>query len=170
MSAKPLHMNTAILGLGNTILTDDGAGIYAAREIRRLLGERPRLSILEASVGGFGFIDLLSGFERAAILDAIHTAGGKPGEFYELDRGALKPSARLSSLHQIDFATACELARRMGSPFPAEIAIFVMEVADEFSFGERPTPEVAAAIPRMAEEVVRALRERGWWPSDEGRG
>ncbi|MFH0800182.1 MAG: hydrogenase maturation protease [Pseudomonadota bacterium] len=153
---------TIILGLGNTILTDDGAGIYVVRDIESLLRSKSRISIKEASVGGFNFVDLLSGYDRAVIIDAIHTKGGTPGDFYELDPAALKPSARLSSLHQIDFATACELAKRMGVPFPNEIAIFVMEVKDEFSFGESPTPKVAEAIPKMAESIVKTLDERGW--------
>jgi len=193
-------LKTIILGLGNTILTDDGAGIYVVREIRKLLpetwdvGRRTEpgirdpghdgrgmkdetlleqtsdltisrshdLTIEEASIGGFNFIDLLAGYDRAVIVDAIHTKDGRPGEFYELDPAALKPSARLSSLHQIDFATACELAKNMGIAFPKEIAIFVIEVEDEFSFGEKPTPKVEAAIPQMAESIVEILRNRTW--------
>ena len=204
-------MKTIILGLGNTILTDDGAGIYVVREIDTLLkksnevslraqakqsrGERgilhfvqndehgihgiatapsgprndlpvtsheSRITVVEASLCGFNFIDLLAGYDRAVIVDAIHTKDGKPGEFYELDPAALKPSARLSSLHQIDFATACELAKNMGIDFPKEFAIFVMEVEDEFTFGEKPTPKVEAAIPQMAESIVEILRNRTW--------
>lgn len=154
---------TVILGLGNTILTDDGAGIYVVREIRTLItNHRSPITIKEASLGGFNFIDLLTGYDRAVIVDAIHTKDGTPGEFYELDTAALKPSARLSSLHQIDFATACELAKNMGIDFPCEIAIFVMEVEDEFSFGERCTPKVAEAIEPMARSIIETLKERDW--------
>jgi hydrogenase maturation protease len=164
-----MKKNTLILGLGNTILTDDGVGIYVARELDKLLRTvSPSTTcdllpaIKEASLGGFNFIDLLAGYERAVIIDAIHTKNGKPGEFYELDPSALKPSARLSSLHQIDFATACDLAGRMGVDFPKEIAIFVMEVKDEFSFGEHLTPEVEAAIPEMTRAIIEALIEKNW--------
>ena len=161
-----MNPKTVILGLGNTILTDDGVGIYVVREIDELLKRctlhAARPTIKEASLGGFNFIDLLTGYDRAVIVDAIHTKGGKAGEFYELDTAALKPSARLSSLHQIDFATACELAKNMGVDFPKEIAIFVMEVEDEFSFGEKPTAKVEAAIPKMAESIVNNLTNRGW--------
>jgi hydrogenase maturation protease len=154
-----------ILGLGNTILTDDGVGIYVVREIDQLLRSTihdPRITIKEASLGGFNFIDLLAGFDRAVIVDAIHTKDGRPGEFYELDITALKPSARLSSLHQIDFATACELAKNMGIDFPGEIAIFVMEVEDEFSFGEKPTSNVEGAISKMANSIIDNLKNRNW--------
>ena len=152
-----------ILGLGNTILTDDGVGIYVVREIQKLITNHQSLiTIKEASLGGFNFIDLLAGFDRAVIVDAIHTKDGRPGEFYELDITALKPSARLSSLHQIDFATACELAKNMGIDFPGEIAIFVMEVEDEFSFGEKPTSNVEGAISKMANSIIDNLKNRNW--------
>lgn len=160
-----MSSKTVILGLGNTILTDDGVGIYVVRIIDERLRAKDLaadVSVKEASLGGFNFIDLLTGFDRAVIIDAIHTKDGKPGEFYELDPAALKPSARLSSLHQIDFATACELARNMSVAFPGEFAIFVMEVEDEFSFGERCTPKVEAAISKMAKSIIEILIERGW--------
>jgi len=156
---------TVILGLGNPILTDDGVGIYVARkldDILRATNHESRVTIKEASLGGFNFIDLLAGYDRAAIIDAIHTKNGKPGEFYELDTNALKPSYRISSLHQIDLPTACILAEKMKIHFPKEIAIFVMEVKDEFSFGEKPTQEIKEAIPRMAKFIFENLSRRGW--------
>lgn len=39
---------------------------------------------------------------------------------------------------------------------------YVKEVEDEFSFGEKPTPKVEAAIPKMAESIVKSLVNRGW--------
>lgn len=159
-----------ILGLGNTILTDDGAGIYVVRHINDLLGppERSRtplggtFAIKEASLGGFNFIDLLTGYDRAVIIDAIHTKSGKPGEFYELDPSALKPSARLSSLHGIDFATACQMAEQMNVPFPKEVKIFVIEAEDEFTFSEECTPKVKSAISSMADFVINELVKANW--------
>jgi len=175
-------MKTLILGLGNTILTDDGVGIYVVRRVRELLlhpviagppkadeaislprssplcGPRDdNITIKETSLGGFNFIDLLTGYDRAMIIDAIHTKGGEPGEFYELDIRALRPSARISSLHGIDLATACEMAKSMKVPFPGDIKIFVMEVENEFTFGETCTPKVAANIDKMASSIIKHL-------------
>lgn len=166
-------MKTVVLGLGNTILTDDGAGIYVTRRLDEIMqstsNERPfdlarggPATIKEASIGGFNFIDTLTGYDRAVIIDAIHTKGGRRGEFYELDPDCLKPSARLSSLHGIDFATACNMAKKMNVDFPKKFKIYVIEVENEFSFGERCTPAVEQAIPRMAEEIYTCLKNEGW--------
>lgn len=157
-------MKTIILGLGNTILTDDGAGIYVARLLEKRLaaGKQQPVTVCEASIGGFSFIDILTGYDKAVIIDAIHSKNGSPGEFYELDMKCLRPSARISSLHGIDLATACEIARKMEIPFPDEIKIFVMEVRDEFTFGERCTPPVETTIPVMAEEIYKQLQNEKW--------
>jgi len=157
-----MQKRTIILGLGNTILTDDGAGIYVARLLKNTLGPSERLIIKEASLGGFNFIDLLAGFDRAVIIDAIHTKSGRASEFYELDPKALRPSQRLSGLHGIDFATACEMAKQMGVTFPGEIRIFVIEAKDEFTFGETCTPEVENSLPKMAEFIANELKKDRW--------
>ena len=165
-----MNKKTIIFGLGNTILTDDGAGIYIVRMLKDMielpdkdLGDDKRnITIVEASLGGFNFIDMLTGFDRAVIIDAIHTKSGKAGEFYELDPKALKASVRLSSLHGIDFATACEMAKQMQVPFPSEIKIFVIEVEDEFTFGETCTEKVKAALPKACGFIYNELKNEGW--------
>lgn len=181
-----MNKKTLIFGLGNTILSDDGAGIYIVHMLQDKLGipqpnerragadehgddksritnHESQVTIKEASLGGFNFIDMLTGFDRAVIIDAIHTKSGTAGEFYELDPKALKPSVRLSSLHGIDFATACEMAKQMQIPFPAEIRIFVVEVEDEFTFGESCTEKVKAALPKACGFIYDELKKDGWF-------
>ncbi len=167
-------MKTIILGLGNTILTDDGVGIYVSRILKERTSakggsasggkdeERGTVEIQEASVGGFNFIDVLAGYDRAVIIDAIHTKDGQPGEFYELDPNCLKPSVRISSLHGIDLATACDMAKKMKVDFPKEIKIFVMEVEDEFTFGEKCTPIVNGSMSKMADAIYSSLQNDEW--------
>lgn len=158
-------MKTIILGLGNTILTDDGAGIYVSRRIKELLHtmhDEKCIKVEEASVGGFNFIDVLTGYNRAVIIDAIHTKDGKPGEYYELNPDCLRPSARISSLHGIDFATVREMAEKMDVDFPKEIKIYVLEAEDEFTFSEKCTEIVEKSIEPMAKEIIESLKKSEW--------
>ena len=68
-------MRTILIGLGNPILTDDGVGVKVAYEIERRLGENvpANLTITEASVGGLRLMELMEGYDRAIIVDAIQT-------------------------------------------------------------------------------------------------
>ena len=49
------NTKTLVLGIGNTILTDDGAGIKVAR---RLKEKTPELEVIETSESGIRFFDL----------------------------------------------------------------------------------------------------------------
>ena len=52
-------MKTRIIGLGNTILSDDGVGIYTVREVARRLaesGDGAKPDIVETEVAGFALM------------------------------------------------------------------------------------------------------------------
>ncbi len=68
-------MKTLVLGLGNDILCDDGAGLYVARELKKTLANRKDFSVAEASLAGLGLLDLLAGYDKAIVIDAIQTRG-----------------------------------------------------------------------------------------------
>jgi len=46
-------VKTLVLGLGNTILSDDGVGIHVARLIKEKL---PDIDVIEASAAGFALL------------------------------------------------------------------------------------------------------------------
>lgn len=76
---------TLVLGLGNPILSDDGVGLRVAAGLEGRLGEG--VTVIEASLAGLDLLELLSGYDRAIIIDAIQTEGGQPGRIYRLDPG-----------------------------------------------------------------------------------
>ncbi len=70
-------MKTIILGLGNPILSDDGVGNRVALELEDRVAERQDVAVMETSMSGLSLIDLLAGYDKAIIVDAIQTAGRK---------------------------------------------------------------------------------------------
>ncbi|MGD0099324.1 MAG: hydrogenase maturation protease, partial [Acidobacteriota bacterium] len=104
-------MHTRIIGLGNSILTDDGVGIYAAREIRRCLTEIGRLDIdiVESEVAGFELMELMAGWKHVILVDSIQFEGLEPGTVVRIEPDDLHTSLRLRSVHDIDLPTALEL-------------------------------------------------------------
>jgi hydrogenase maturation protease len=148
---------TLVLGLGNPILSDDGVGCHVAVALKERLQES-EADILETSIAGLDFLDLMTGYDRAIIIDAIRTVAGTPGQIYRLAPEALKATRHAASPHDVNLATALELGYKLGLDLPSHVDIFAVEVADTSRFGEECTPEVAAAIPRCAEIVVQELR------------
>ena len=70
-------MKTIILGLGNPILSDDGVGNRVALELEDKLAQRQDVTVIETSMSGLSLIDMLAGYDKAIIVDAIQTTEGK---------------------------------------------------------------------------------------------
>jgi hydrogenase maturation protease len=148
-------LKTLILGLGNPILSDDGVGTAVAHELESRIGPG-EATVIEASLGGLNLLDLLAGYERVIIVDAIKT-GGRPGQIYRLDPSAIRKIRHTGSAHDINLVTALELGKKLKLAMPSRIDIFAIEVAETESFGESCTPAVAAAVPVCANMIMEEL-------------
>ena len=149
-------MKTLILGLGNPILSDDGVGLQVAGELKAKLDQQ-EVTVEETSMAGLNMLDLLAGYDRAIIIDAIQTMEGKVGQIYRLKPGAFDATRHAATPHDVNFATALELGNRLGLALPQEIIIFAIEVEDVTTFSEECTPEVERAIPICVEKVIQEL-------------
>lgn len=152
------RIKTLVLGLGNPILSDDGVGPAVGRELESRIDPR-EVTVIEASLGGLNLLDLLPGYDRVIIIDAIKTEDGRAGQVYRLNPEALATTRHTASPHDINLVTALELGKRLGLAMPAKIDIFAIEVSDTERFSEECTPAVAAAIPVCAEMVISELKK-----------
>ena len=149
-------MKTLILGLGNPILSDDGVGIHTARALEGKLNQQ-EITVMETTMAGLSLLDLLVNFDRAIIIDAIQTREGKVGQIYRLELEAFNTTQHASTPHDVNFATALELGKRLGLALPQQIVIFAIEVEDVTTFSERCTPEVEPVVPVCVEKVIQEL-------------
>ncbi len=155
-------MKTLVIGLGNPILTDDGVGVKVAYAVRDVLAldEGSLVKVTEAGVGGLQLMEMMVGYERVILVDAIQTPGGQPGTIHHLsldDIASALPTQHSASAHDMNLPTALEMGRRLGLALPETIEIFAIEAEDVVTFGETCTPAVAAAIPSVTELVLDAL-------------
>lgn len=156
-------MNTIVIGLGNPILADDGVGVHAAYEIeRRLAGAgNEQITVIEASAGGLRLMELMVGYDRAIIIDALlHANGSAPGTIHRLTLDhlrAISPTQHSASAHDTTLITALDSGRVMGLHLPQDVVIFAIDVVNVEDFSEEMTPAVAAAIPRVATAVIDEL-------------
>lgn len=157
VSGERVTVKTLILGLGNPILSDDGVGVHVARALAKVLPQTSQLSIAEASVGGLRLLELIYGYQRVILADAIQTKGGRAGDVYRLEPGNFCATLHSGCSHDIDLFTALELGRKLGMPMPEEIVIIAIEVNDVTTFGETCTPDVEAAIPKAVEMILATL-------------
>ena len=152
------NYKTLVLGLGNPILSDDSIGCRVALAVREKI-KRPEIDIIEASIAGLDFLDLLADYDTAIIIDAIQTKEGSPGQIYRFEPDMFVNTCDSNTPHGVNFATAIKLGEQLGLPLPQRITIFAVEVKDIVSFSEMCTPEVAAAIPACVSMVVQEISE-----------
>ena len=111
---------------------------------------KPDLTLVESSASGLSLLDLITGYDKLIIIDAIKTEGGEAGKIYRLGEDNLGAIRHSASPHDVNLATALELGRKLGAALPQQIIIFAIEVVDVTTFSEKCTPEVEKAIPLAA--------------------
>ncbi len=149
-------MKLLVLGLGNELLSDDAVGILAARVLKERL--RDKAEVVESSLSGMALLDLLIGYERAILIDAVKTGRTPPGTISELspaDLGAVAaPSPHYAGLPEL-IATA----QALNLNFPKEIKIFAIEVEDPYTIGRGLSPTVAQALGKLIPLVERQIAQ-----------
>ena len=137
-----------IVGLGNRLRGDDGAGVAVAKLIA---ARRPELAPLPYEGEPLGLLELWDGVEEAILIDAV--AGERPGRIHRLTDPEQElrrlPSAGSTHLHGL--AETLELCRVLGR-VPPRLTVIGIE-AQRFALGTGLTPPVR----RAAETVAAAL-------------
>lgn len=163
-------METRIIGLGNSILTDDGVGIYAAREVDRRLkaaGLDAGVDVVESEVAGFALMELMAGWKRIILIDSIQFDGLNPGDVVRIEPEDLHTSLRIRSVHDIDLPTALELGRQLGLAMPSNLKIFGIQAENLHTFGNSLTDAAERGLRKAVDLVLNELnsqarhRERG---------
>ncbi len=142
--------------MGNDLLGDDGVALAAARELGTSLGEL--IDIVETSEAGLALMEVLTGYEKALILDSVQTLAHPPGtviEFQMTDfRKVIGPSPHYAGMPEV-----FSMAERLGIPMPSDLRILAMEVANPFDFSESFTPDVAAGLPELVQRARTILQQ-----------
>ena len=149
-------MKTLILGIGNPILKDDGVGPRIVEDLRQHIFD-PDVTLQETSLSGVNLMEMLIGFDRAIIIDAIQS-GGKPGQIYRLttqDFGT--PQGDAFSEHNMSLFQSIELGKKLQLHMPNQVVIIAIEAKDVTDFGEGLTPDVDKAVPIVIKKVLEEL-------------
>ncbi|MBN2098216.1 MAG: hydrogenase maturation protease [Dehalococcoidia bacterium] len=153
-------MKTVIIGIGSLLRGDDAIGIRIAEAIEREVLP-PNVEVVISTAAGLALLDLLTGHDRAVIIDAIQTRRGKPGEVYRLGLEDIPAPLHSFTVHDVSLRSALETGRKMGLPLPSETVIFAVEVANVTPLRESCTPEVQEAIPRAVSLVLGEIGRGG---------
>lgn len=143
-----------ILGLGNILLKDEGAGVHIAEEI----GKRSLPENVEVIDGGTASMDILmtlKDVKKLIIVDALR-GGEKPGTVYRLHPEDLSAVSDCNmSLHQITVLEGLIIAKKIGNA-PQETVIIGIE-PEEIDWGIGITSEIKRKIPDIIDIVIEEV-------------
>ena len=141
-----------VIGVGNELRGDDGAGIEVARALRALV-DPSEVLVLEQHGEALGLIDQWDGFPAAIIIDAIG-AGEPAGALRRIDASREPVPAELrssTSTHAVGVGETIELARAVDR-LPRTVLVHGVQGAS-FDTGSPISAAVRAAIAPLAERV-----------------
>ncbi len=153
-------MRAVVLGIGNTILSDEAAGVRAVEELARRYRLPDNVQAIDGGTSGMEMIEDLSELDFLIVIDVVKT-GAAPGTLVKIAGDDIPVFFRRKlSPHQIalpDVLASLELLDAM----PREIVVLGVEPVS-LELGMEMTPTVAAKIEPLAERAAAELRARGY--------
>ncbi len=142
-----------VIGVGNPMRGDDGAGLDVAAALR---GE-PGIEVRQHAGEGLDLIAIWEGAGAVLLVDTVRS-GAPPGTLHRFDisDGPLPSRLRRQAGHAVSVATAIELARTLGR-LPAKVVVYGVE-GERFETGSAPSAAVQAAIEPLADAVRSEAR------------
>ncbi len=153
-----------ILGVGNTLLKDEGIGIHLLEYIQSHFPHWQTLHAIEMVDGGtlsFDLLSLIQADQELIVLDAINYKQSPPGTIYnfqsqDLDFFLSQPG---KSVHEVSLMDLFDMSR-LSEQLPDKRAMVGIQ-PDIIDWGNDLTPSVADALPEAAEVVKNVLQQWG---------
>ncbi len=145
-----------VLGLGNDILGDDAVGLHAARELQKEIQDNA--DVVEAVISGFEIMDVLEGYEKVLLLDAVVTNQHPTGTILELSKEQFKNVVAISP-HYMGLPEIFLFAEEMKIDFPKEIRILAMEIKPPYEVREGLSADVMEALPELISKGKEVLSQ-----------
>ena len=150
-----LSSDTVVIGVGNTILSDEGVGVHAAR----LLQSDPRVpagvTILDGGTIGLELIPYASDASRVLLLDAMNS-GKAPGTLARMTGRDLLGTTGGWSAHQLGVADLIA-ALFLVSTSPQDIVVLGVQPGNT-DWGTSLSPEVEAALVPLVDAALAQLQ------------
>jgi len=148
-------MKTLVLGVGNTLLADEGGGVHTMHFLKDNF-ELPDTEFLDGGTLSFTLADAISEASNLIVFDATQL-DADPGfirvfEGTEFDNFL---SSGCRSVHEVGFADLMDIARLQDS-LPENCALIGIQ-PEQLGWGDKPGAAVRAAIPRAASQAAALI-------------
>ena len=159
-------MSILVIGLGNTIMTDDGFGVKVVTTLASRYHFPESVQLLDGGTLGLDLLPYLEDVDSLLIIDALDMRD-EPGKIFRLE-GDEVPRAFASklSVHQMGLQDLLTVAEMQGHA-PRNLVVWGVQ-PECIEMGTELTATLAAAVEPV---VIRVLKElQGWGSQYEKTG
>jgi len=150
-------MRTVVLGLGNTLLGDDGVGIYALNELQRNWQDHDSIDFVDGGTLSFTLTETLYDADNLIVIDAaqLNASPGVVKVFTDENMDSFVRTSKCSSVHEVSLSELLDMARLLNT-LPTRRALIGVQ-PETVDWADQPTETVKKAIPIMCQEAHNLL-------------
>lgn len=151
-----------VLGLGNTLLSDDGAGVHVVEALRgaasAFAGGSDDIVLRDGGTLGLALLPEIESADALIVVDAA-AFSAEPGTVRVFEGAAMDAqlAGKRHTVHEVNLVDLMGAAELSGVR-PRRRALVGIE-PQSFEWGLSPTPPVAAALPVACAAVGALIRE-----------
>lgn len=147
---------TLVLGVGNTILTDEGIGPWVVDRLAELNPDVPGVTWMDGGTLSFSIAASVEDAEYLIVVDAteLKSEPGTVKVFVDADMDRIL-SQHGRSVHEVGLMDLMNMAR-FADRVPRRRALVGIQ-PEKIDWGTEPSPRVAASVPAAARAVAELI-------------
>lgn len=151
-------MRTLVLGIGNTLLSDEGVGVHSIYYLLDNHPDLPNTTLIDGGTLSFTLAADIEDSDNLIVIDAaqLHAAPGTVKTFVNEDMDEFLGQGNKRSVHEVGLLDLMHISRLSGH-FPKHRALVGIQ-PQKLDWGEVPTDDVSAAIPLACQQVIDQIR------------
>jgi hydrogenase maturation protease len=150
--------STLVLGIGNTLLTDEGVGIHVIDHLLGHYPDEPDVTYLDGGTLSFTLAGPIADHDNLIVVDAARL-GQPPGSVQVLVGDAMDRylTGNRQSVHEVGLMDLLDIARLSGT-FPSHRALIGIQ-PESLDWGDIPSASVQPAVAVAAAAVIQLQRD-----------
>ena len=113
----------------------------------------------DTSVDGLNLLELIVGYDKLIIIDAIMTENGDAGEIYQFKLEDIRgPTDSVISAHHLSILNMIKLGKELfPGKMPEEVKVLAVGIQEVVKVSEEMTGRVKEAVPRAVNLVLEEV-------------
>lgn len=147
-----------VLGIGNTLLCDEGCGVHVVHYLQRHYGQTwPDVCFLDGGTLSFTLASYIDTITQLIVVDAaeLHAKPGTIRIFIDAKMDTFLGNSKHSA-HDVGLLDLLDMAR-LTDHFPSKRALIAIQ-PQQITWGDKPSQAVVTAIPKAAKGVLELIR------------